>query len=250
MAYYIFLKSLRSLEEFRNNPHVKIPPKSHSTNFQSLGKFKNPIFNSEILFLDFGAADLAAHSASGPASPLAAPPPKAETVPRRPIQPARRSRLHGKYVFPFGSHLPSRPPLPRLSVNWAPAVSSIAHLQPSEPARAATAPRPPSATQLHASGATGPLPPRLHFPSLKSPLKPSPVFNGVKAINAGVKLPGHPSPVLPCPPIKGEHSHRVSPHLSHFFSPLSTPEQPSDRAPTPPSLHRRRPSSLMPPEPR
>jgi hypothetical protein len=44
MAYYIFLKSLRSLEEFRKNPHVKIPLKSPSTNFQSLGKFKNPIF--------------------------------------------------------------------------------------------------------------------------------------------------------------------------------------------------------------
>jgi hypothetical protein len=52
MAWHIifFLKSLRSLEEFRKNPHVKIPPKSPSTNFQSLGKFKNPIFNSEILF--------------------------------------------------------------------------------------------------------------------------------------------------------------------------------------------------------
>jgi hypothetical protein len=50
VAYYIFLKSLRSLEEFRKNPHVKISPKSPSTNFQSLGKFKNPIFNSEILF--------------------------------------------------------------------------------------------------------------------------------------------------------------------------------------------------------
>jgi hypothetical protein len=75
MAYYIFLKSLRSQEEFRKNPHVKIPPKSPSTNFQSLGKFKNLNFNSEILFLDFGPADLAAHSASGPASPLATPPP-------------------------------------------------------------------------------------------------------------------------------------------------------------------------------
>jgi hypothetical protein len=40
MAYYIFLKSLRSLEEFRKNPHVKITPKSPSTNFPSLGKFK------------------------------------------------------------------------------------------------------------------------------------------------------------------------------------------------------------------
>jgi hypothetical protein len=66
MAYYIFLKSLRSLEEFRKNPPVKIPPKSPSTNFQSLGKIKNPIFNSEILFLDFGPPDLVAHPASQP----------------------------------------------------------------------------------------------------------------------------------------------------------------------------------------
>jgi hypothetical protein len=46
MAYYIFLKSLMSLEEFRKNPHVKIPPKSPSTNFQSLDKFKNHIFST------------------------------------------------------------------------------------------------------------------------------------------------------------------------------------------------------------
>jgi hypothetical protein len=42
---------LRSLEEFRKNPHVKIPPKSPSTNFQSLGKFKNPIFIRKEFFL-------------------------------------------------------------------------------------------------------------------------------------------------------------------------------------------------------
>jgi hypothetical protein len=89
MAYYIFLKFLRSLEEFRKNPHVKIPRKSPSTNFQSLGKFKNPIFNSEITFLDFGPADVAAHSASGPARPLAMPPPQTETIPAGP--PSRAS---------------------------------------------------------------------------------------------------------------------------------------------------------------
>jgi hypothetical protein len=43
MAYYIFLKYLTSLEEFRKNLHVKIPPKSPSANFQSLGIFKNQI---------------------------------------------------------------------------------------------------------------------------------------------------------------------------------------------------------------
>jgi hypothetical protein len=58
MAYYIFLKSLRSLEEFRKNPHVKIPPKSSSTNFQSLAKFKNPILIHKFFFLAFGPADL------------------------------------------------------------------------------------------------------------------------------------------------------------------------------------------------
>jgi hypothetical protein len=60
MAYYIFLKSLRSLEEFRKNPHVKIPPKSSSTNFQSLTKFKNPILIRKFFFLAFGPTDLAA----------------------------------------------------------------------------------------------------------------------------------------------------------------------------------------------
>jgi hypothetical protein len=65
MAYYIFPKSLRSLEEFRKNPHVKIPPKSPSTNFQSLGKFKIQFLIQKFLFLIFGPVDLAAHSAVG-----------------------------------------------------------------------------------------------------------------------------------------------------------------------------------------
>jgi hypothetical protein len=53
MAYFIFPKYLRSLEEFRKNPHVKIPPNFLCANFQSLGKFKNPIFNSKIFLLHF-----------------------------------------------------------------------------------------------------------------------------------------------------------------------------------------------------
>jgi hypothetical protein len=172
MAYYIFLKSLRSLDEFRKNAHVKIPPKSPSINFQSLGKFKNPNFNSEILFLDFGPADLAAHPASQPCQPTGRATPTGRNGPGRPIQPARRSRLHGKYVFPFGSRLSSRPPLPRLSVNRAPDVSSIPHLQLPELTHATTDSRPPSAAQLRASGAIEPLPPRLHFPSLNFPPLP------------------------------------------------------------------------------
>jgi hypothetical protein len=66
MALHIlfFLKSLRSLEEFRKNHHVKIPPKSPPTNFQSLGIFKNQILFEKEFSSDFGP--------SGPAPPALA----------------------------------------------------------------------------------------------------------------------------------------------------------------------------------
>jgi hypothetical protein len=53
MAYFIFLKSLKSLGEFRKNPHVKIPPKSPCANFQSLGIFKNQILFGKEFFRHF-----------------------------------------------------------------------------------------------------------------------------------------------------------------------------------------------------
>jgi hypothetical protein len=53
MAYFIFLKYLKSLEEFRKNPHVKITPKSPCANFQSLGIFKNSIFIRKGIFFRF-----------------------------------------------------------------------------------------------------------------------------------------------------------------------------------------------------
>jgi hypothetical protein len=53
MTYYFFLKSLRRLEEFRKNPHVKIPPNFPCVNFQSLDKFQNSISNSKIFLLHF-----------------------------------------------------------------------------------------------------------------------------------------------------------------------------------------------------
>jgi hypothetical protein len=65
MAYYTFLKSLRSLEEFRKNPHIKIPPKSPPTNFQSLGIFKIHIFISKQFFLQ-----VSSQSAQRPADPF------------------------------------------------------------------------------------------------------------------------------------------------------------------------------------
>jgi hypothetical protein len=61
MAYFIFLKSLRSPEEFRKNPLVKIPPKSPCANFQSFGIFKN-----QILFRKEFSPSLSAHLAFRP----------------------------------------------------------------------------------------------------------------------------------------------------------------------------------------
>jgi hypothetical protein len=125
MTYYIFLKSLRSLEESRKNPHVKIPPKYPCPNLQSLGKFKNPIFNLEILFLHFRPGQPCGplgHWPSRPRWPLSSRGPNSTLL----AQLARVSMAYlRKYVFRFGSCLPSRPPLSRLSVMWARAVSFI-----------------------------------------------------------------------------------------------------------------------------
>jgi hypothetical protein len=174
MAYYIFLKSLRSLEEFRKNPHVKIHPKSPSTNFQSLGKFKNPIFNSKISFLCFRPG--------GPCGPLGLWPsqlaglaaPVGRNPPRRPIQPVHRWRLYGNTfsllvcAFRAGRlslvSLSSGPQLSAPSLTFG--CSSLAVPPPplGHPAPPSSAPRvPPS--RYH---------PAFIPPPLNSPLKPTP----------------------------------------------------------------------------
>jgi hypothetical protein len=95
MAYYIFLKSLRSLEEFRKNPHVKIPPKSPSTIFQSLAIIKNQILFRKEFFLHFWPnrpSGQPAHPASQPSQPHPPPfLPQAARVlgPSRPTRPWR-----------------------------------------------------------------------------------------------------------------------------------------------------------------
>jgi hypothetical protein len=53
MSHYIFLKSLRSLEEFRKNSHIKIPHKSPCANFHSPCKFNNLIFFQKEFFFIF-----------------------------------------------------------------------------------------------------------------------------------------------------------------------------------------------------
>jgi hypothetical protein len=134
MAYYIFLKSLRSLEEFRKNPHVKIPPKSPSTNFQSLGKFKNPIFNSEILFPCFRPGR--------PCGPLG-------------LRPSRlpQAKAH-RSVFSLGSRLSFlTPSLYPPADTWGPLVNSVFSTALTDPGRDSSAP------PLRASDAAKPLQP-------------------------------------------------------------------------------------------
>jgi hypothetical protein len=68
MAWHIsfFLKYLRSLEEFRKNPCVQIPPKSPCANFQSLGIFKILIFIRKKNFFNFRPSGQPAHPAFWP----------------------------------------------------------------------------------------------------------------------------------------------------------------------------------------
>jgi hypothetical protein len=144
MAYYIFLKSLRCLEEFRENPHVKIPPKSPSTNLQSLGKFKNPIFNSEILFLLISAWPTSRPSRPlSPASPLATPSPAGRKRPAGPSSP-RVGRVFAGNTFSFSDHaFPSRPPPPSVTAMRGPLVSFVVSPASADPGRnfpCATAP--------------------------------------------------------------------------------------------------------------
>jgi hypothetical protein len=169
MTYYIFLKSLRSLEEFRKNPHVKIPPKSPSTNFQILDKFKNLILIRKfIFFLIFGPADPAAHLASGPASPLATPLPAGQKRLAGPSRP-RVGRVFTGNTFSFSDHaFPSRPPPPSVTATRALPVGFIVSTAPADPGR--DFPRAAAPPRLGCPRAFTALP--HHFPLL-IPFKPS-----------------------------------------------------------------------------
>jgi hypothetical protein len=127
MAYYIFLKSLRSLEEFRKNPHVKIPPKSPSTNFQSLGKFKNLILIQKFFSL------LSARLTPRPVRPLAQLAHRLRRPRRlkssRPAHPACMSVVASRKIrFPFRI-MPSR--VDRLSLVSLSTGPHLSHSPPS-----------------------------------------------------------------------------------------------------------------------
>jgi hypothetical protein len=89
----------------------------------------------------------------------------------RPIQPARRSRLRRKYIFPFGSCFPK------------PAASPSSLCQPGPTCQIHPLPHAAAPPRLGCPQAFTALP--HHSPPL-IPFKPSlNAFNGVKAINAG-----------------------------------------------------------------
>jgi hypothetical protein len=112
MAYYIFLKSWRSLEEFRKNPHLKISPKSPSTNFQSLAIIKNQIFIQKRIFLHFRPirpGGQPAYSASRPTPPpgLCFPHPAYRPMPPPGLRPVARPSWPTREVV---SLLATQPP--------------------------------------------------------------------------------------------------------------------------------------------
>jgi hypothetical protein len=135
MAYYIFLKSLRSLEEFRKNPHVKIALNLLLHISKALINSKIQFLIQKSFFLAFGPANLAARSASGPASPPAAPSPRAEIIPASPSS-LRVGRVFVENTFSLSVHaFPSRSPLPRLSDNRVPLVRCVFPTTPVDPSR-------------------------------------------------------------------------------------------------------------------
>jgi hypothetical protein len=109
MAYFIFLKSLKSLEEFRKNPHIKIPPKSPCANFQSLDIFKN-----QILFRKEFSPSLSAQSFFFFYRTIFPPLPTGPRPSDRPSPPARPNRPPF-FFLPHQSRAHMAPPLAGLT---------------------------------------------------------------------------------------------------------------------------------------
>jgi hypothetical protein len=170
MSYFIFLKYLRSLEEFRKNPCVKIPPKSRCANFQSLGIFKNLVF-----YLKKNLPQISAH----PTQPR----PRWPALPRRPPDPRSAHSAQAalayllKGVFTSTLRIPVKTPsLSHVTAMWAPPVSFIPFPTPADLTHGAASPhrlRPPCAarpptTRYQARSSLPTL-----IPPFNSPLNPS-----------------------------------------------------------------------------
>jgi hypothetical protein len=186
MAYFIFLKSLRSLEEFRKNPHVKIPPKSSCANFQSLGIFKNQILFRNHFFLRFRP------NRPSPDQPR----------PEQPWRICQKAPLLRVCAVRQRCFLPRR-------CQWGPTRQIHPFLAPTDLKHASTralpqliAPCLPAS--ITATPIKAPYSPAL-IPPLESPLTPPhSAINGVGR-KSSVVTHQHFHPEHPRPPIKGEH---------------------------------------------
>jgi hypothetical protein len=163
MAYFIFLKYLRSLEEFRKNPHVKIRPKSPCANFQSLGIFKILIFLFEKEF----------SSDFGPSSPAPLAPARyARRLPAPHLAHSAQAALAylPKGVFSSTLRTPAKTPsLSHATAMWGPPVSSIHFPTPADRCRFSSSPPATPRRPAPPSDAARPL---LAPPSFSPPLIP------------------------------------------------------------------------------
>jgi hypothetical protein len=164
--------------------------------------------------------------------------PRSQNRPGRPIQPARRSRLRGKYVFLFGSHPPESAASPSSLCQPGP-------IYQIHPLPLAGRPR----SEIHrASDATEPLQPSLITLPPQSPSNRA--LTSLNALNvySPHRYSGHPSRRPPPAPIKGRGAplghHHTHLALNHV---LSSPRLllTERRLPV---LHHRRLTSTAPPE--
>jgi hypothetical protein len=105
MAYFIFLKYFDSLEEFRKNLCVQIPPKSPCANFPKPWYIQKSNFIRKRIFLQF-----LAQSAQWPAGPSGLSGPKQPGRPSRPTRPCPPLPLAPSLTEPAASPPPLAQP--------------------------------------------------------------------------------------------------------------------------------------------
>jgi hypothetical protein len=123
-----------------------------------------------------------------------------------------------KYVFPFGSCLPSWPPPSRLSVKWAPTIGFV--FSPVLPDLSRVVADFHHAAAPHAARSAPRMSPS-HYSPPSLPPSDHALTHRNEPNNSAIEAPPSPAvthrhlhPEQPRPPIKGEHHRRVSPHPS------------------------------------
>jgi hypothetical protein len=156
-----------------------------------LVQISKALVNSKIKFLiqkffffAFGPANLTGPLGLWPSRPCW-PLSSRRLKPSLPAQLARASVAYlWKYVFPFGSRLPSWLPPSHLSIKWAPAVSFVFSPAPPDPGRVAT--------YFHRAARSAPqMPPSHYCPPSLPPLQIMPQPTVMSQITRPLKPPPH-----------------------------------------------------------